>query len=666
MRRLRSAARLAAAAALAFAAEASCRSAAPVPAPVPKAAPVPSVESLVAAPMIRIGVQTDGRRASLGADEGLLVWEIDVPPGRVGRRLEAVRASFAAQPSVAGAAPTMRLLETGDELTAVLVAPRNAVDLVSLGPAPYRGVFEVRAAGHETLTLVNVVNLEDYLRGVVPNELSPQAYPEIEALKAQAVAARTYALRNMGQYRAKGYDLCATATCQVYRGVGSEHALSDQAVADTQGVAASYGGRYINAMYTSTCGGHTEDGVNIFEGEDQPYLRGVVCVPERGSWARIGGERPREPLGPEEDLNRDVALLEALGVVEPALVQPKTLRGAATTAEVREWTTRLQAALGRRGCESAVDPPLARRGSFVHHVVDSFCWDERARRLLTPEDGEYLLQVEDAAALASDDERQAAALLLREGVLRPFADNTLRPNTVITRAQAMGILARAAMTLGSTRLVHAGFRRLDAGGLTVRAAGEEEEENLPLASSVRLFRALEGRSAATSELTLTPDDALLLVLREGRIVLVQAEPPLAGVAADRSSRYYSWEVRLRPAQLASAIARYGDVGVVRDVVPKRIGVSGRVVEMEVVGDKGSLSLHGMRIRWGLGLRENLFVIDREHDSQGRVARFIFTGKGWGHGVGLCQIGSYGLARSGAKAEAILRHYYTGITLAKAY
>ena len=79
-----------------------------------------------------------------------------------------------------------------------------------------------------------------------------------------------------------------------------------------------------------------------------------------------------------------------------------------------------------------------------------------------------------------------------------------------------------------------------------------------------------------------------------------------------------------------------------------------------------LVLEGLRVRWGLGLRENLFVIDRERDAGGNVTRFVFTGKGWGHGVGLCQVGSYGMAQAGSTFDRILRHYYTGITLRKVY
>jgi len=73
--------------------------------------------------------------------------------------------------------------------------------------------------------------LEEYLRGVVPNELNPTAFGQIEALKAQAVAARTYIQRNMGQYKKEGYDVCATDTCQVYLGAQTEDPLATQAVA---------------------------------------------------------------------------------------------------------------------------------------------------------------------------------------------------------------------------------------------------------------------------------------------------------------------------------------------------------------------------------------------------------------------------------------------------
>ncbi len=86
----------------------------------------------------------------------------------------------------------------------------------------YRGALEVFGNSRRTLTVVNELPLEDYLRGVVPNELNPTTFGQLEALKAQAVAARTYIQRNLGQYNEEGYDICATDACQVYFGAKTE------------------------------------------------------------------------------------------------------------------------------------------------------------------------------------------------------------------------------------------------------------------------------------------------------------------------------------------------------------------------------------------------------------------------------------------------------------
>ena len=117
---------------------------------------------------------------------------------------------------------------------------------------------------------------KQYLLGVVPNELSPTTFGELEALKAQAVAARTYVMRNLGQSKKEGYDICATDACQVYQGQGSENPLSTQAVTETRGVIATYQNQPINALYSSTCGGRTEDAENIFD-EKFPYLVSTIC-----------------------------------------------------------------------------------------------------------------------------------------------------------------------------------------------------------------------------------------------------------------------------------------------------------------------------------------------------------------------------------------------------
>jgi stage II sporulation protein D len=555
----------------------------------------------------------------------------------------------------------VRLLESNDEMARATIITATTGEVLAADGRTYRGYLEVRA-GEAGLTVVNVLDIEDYLRGVVPNELSPTSFPAIEGLKAQAVAARTYVLRNRGQFAGKGYDICATPTCQMYGGRSTEHPLSDRAVDETRGTVAYHRGSLINALYTSTCGGHTETGANIFDGEPTPYLVGVSCGAERQAWATVRGARP-QALGDEAGLNRDVALLVALGVVEPRMYATSALRGPATDPELREWTTRLVGVLGRQSCARGGPSPLGRRGTFFGHLVDSLCWADRSR-LLTAGDEDHLLRIEDRGDIRDDAERQAAAILMQEGVVGLFPDNTLRPDAPVARTHALMALARAALVAGPPALITADFRQSDETSLVVVRG--EEETAYAMDPSTRLFRALNGTRLATSELTLASGDQIRFVAQDGIVTYLEADQSLLGASADRTSKVYKWEVRLTPDELAAGIARYGDVGVVRDVTPRRFGVSGRVTELLVTGTDGDLVLRGLRVRWGLGLRENLFVIDRERDPSGAVRRFIFTGKGWGHGVGLCQVGSFGMAQAGSTYDRILQHYYTGITLQQAY
>src|SRR5207253_10707710 len=108
-------------------------------------------------------------------------------------------------------------------------------------------------------------------------------------------------------------------------------------------------------------------------------------------------------------------------------------------------------------------------------------------------------KVEDRADLGGEAERMAAALLISEGILSPLPDNTLRPAAALTRAQAVGMLARVAERAGAPGIVTAEFREARAGALTVDVAGTAESH--PLDPAARLFRDLDGTRVASSELS---------------------------------------------------------------------------------------------------------------------------------------------------------------------
>jgi stage II sporulation protein D len=145
---------------------------------------------------------------------------------------------------------------------------------ITVNGLPYRGHIIVKRVGRDRLMVVNQLPMEDYLRSVVPSEIGNGSSLTLEAVKAQAVAARTYAVSNLNKHERLGYDLVATTGDQVYSGVIRESDLSDRAVSETRGVIAMYRDEPINAVYHSTCGGHTCDNEDYWLGKAVPYLRG--------------------------------------------------------------------------------------------------------------------------------------------------------------------------------------------------------------------------------------------------------------------------------------------------------------------------------------------------------------------------------------------------------
>lgn len=154
-------------------------------------------------------------------------------------------------------------------------------------PPQYKGFLHLlpAKASESNFTVVNVLLLQDYLKAVVPNEL-PVSFG-VEALKAQSVAARNYALfpREKNWH---GFDICDSQACQVYFGAQSEHPQANAALAQTEGLLAYYDGKPILALYSSSHGGHSEDYANVFTDPKSggfpapaiPYLRGKPDKPE--------------------------------------------------------------------------------------------------------------------------------------------------------------------------------------------------------------------------------------------------------------------------------------------------------------------------------------------------------------------------------------------------
>lgn len=241
--------------------------------PPPPAGGVPvTVEGLPSAePALRVGITVDSARAVVGAitDFAIVVAGEEIARARAGETW-----TFTADGDgrVSGSGPAGA---TPAYTQAVRIVPTQEAGF-TIGGRQYRGEALIVPRGAGRLTAVNVVDLEAYLLGVVPREMGRRPASEIEALKAQAVAARTYAVGNLGGRNSLGFDVYATVMDQVYGGVQDEDSIVSRAIRETRGEIITHGGRPIVAYYSSTCGGRTAAIEDSWPWRGSlPYLRSV-------------------------------------------------------------------------------------------------------------------------------------------------------------------------------------------------------------------------------------------------------------------------------------------------------------------------------------------------------------------------------------------------------
>lgn len=539
---------------------------------------------------------------------------------------------------------------------------------------PYRGSLTVFRSG-AGVTVVNRLPLEDYLLGVVPRELPPDLFPELEALKAQALAARTYALRPRDTYLERGYDLCSGPACQVYGGLGAERPLSSRAVRETAGEAIYHDGRLIDALYTAACGGATENAENIFTTKT-PYLVGRACIRDSGGLRlEAAGAAPL-----------DAALVRAAGVLPPGWADADALAAPAGAAESERLLRETARRLGAPVCDLAEAPPAGGApltlGAFAESALALRC------RPAAPEGS-------GGSAVSpfgpqTGELPPAIRALLDEGLL-DAAERGLDPDRPVSRREVLfasaALLRREAPSFrrGQVRGIEGGTLLVEEDPETPRGGPSTADPPairlVPAHPEAWLYRETTSRripgrgdpppaAAPVRSLTARLGD-FVRFLAPGPEGGGPAAAPLRfdaliledlGATWDRFSRQRSWLVPKDAASLAAAAARRRPIGDLLALEPLEYGVSGRIVRLRLVGSEGSLEVRGLGVRRLLGLSDNLFFAEPRRDPDGRLTGFWFTGRGWGHGLGLCQAGAYGMAVAGADYREILTHYYAGVEI----
>ncbi len=170
----------------------------------------------------------------------------------------------------------LRIGSSKEELSQLIITPPQGSTLeIKLGgdlQRKFKGKVQIRSS-YGSLIFTEELELDDYVRGVLEAELPP-GFPD-EAQKAQAIAIRSYALANADRHLREGYNFCDLTHCQVYGGKNLPYRSMDDAVRATQRLIMRYEGKPIQALFHSTCGGHTSANQKVFGGKPLPYLQGV-------------------------------------------------------------------------------------------------------------------------------------------------------------------------------------------------------------------------------------------------------------------------------------------------------------------------------------------------------------------------------------------------------
>jgi len=505
---------------------------------------------------------------------------------------------------------------------------------VPFGESSYRGFLLVRATGRGTLHVIDRVGLEDYLKGVVPGEMGPRVYDEPEALKAQAVAARSYAMRRRGDFAAEGYDLCATPRCQVYGGVAVEQALTNRAVDETAGEVLLFDGKVADALFTSTCGGRTENAEVVFPGYagTAPYLTSVACFGEAPLplAARPAPARPHvvTALGA-----RGLAFLSSLGHGPDA----------AGLAAARD-AVRQRLGLSPRSAPHPLSVPLA----YVEIAEGA--------GLLAPGVLTEPIERESAPASWGPKARDAWAVLHRFQLAN---GGTLPRDRALHVEEAAGIWAALLSRLGD--FDEADGRLVSAAPDAVAVKTSKGKTVYPLAERLVLLSGGPDAFESVASLEAYAGDRVRVFSRDGKLAGLAKPAAAASGTYERDSAWIHWTRRFTGAELAAKLKERDAsraATVVRKVEVTGRGASGRARSVRLVTDAGAVVLTGLEIRFAMGLPESLFTVVPGRLEGGEPV-FTFYGRGWGHGVGLCQNGAFGMALAGKGYREILAWYYQG-------
>jgi stage II sporulation protein D len=465
-------------------------------------------------------------------------------------------------------------------------APENNPLVLSIKGKAYRGALEVRRLAASDMTVINYVSMQEYLYGNVPAEIGGRS--PAEAIKAQALASKMYAINNMGKHSKTGFDLCPTTSCQVYKGFSSEVASCNAAIDEVKDLVITYDGKLAGAIfYFASSGGRTEDVSNVW-GSSYPYL---VSVEDK---------------------------------YEKIYTWTKTLR----TSDIKAKLPQLGNILGvsiAQTAESGRVTQLAVRGD--NRSDPAIYLLEKCRTLFSLDSQLYTITTDADVYTSSFSHIPALTALVSAAPSTPAASGNRTPAETVSLA---AISAKNASEEADRALARMISQNLSA----------DSSQTMLADSSLLTGNTSSSAGAVGTVVGLSTTDSAIGTF----------QPASAATDSMIASSNQTSAANQTPTAITTQSSMIISIPLPVVAAPVKTQLGG--MKVATVNGLSSLSTSNNKITiLGAGGAVKTATLIPE--------TYTFTGKGWGHAVGLSQEGAIGMGKAGIPFDQILTHYFQG-------
>ncbi len=471
-------------------------------------------------------------------------------------------------------------------------APENNPPVIKIKSKQYRGALEVRRLAASDMSVINYVSMQEYLYGSVPAEIGGRS--PAEAIKAQAIAAKMYAINNMGKHSKAGFDVCPTTSCQVYNGFSCEIAQCNAAIDAVKDYVITYDGKLAGAIYYfASSGGRTEDVRNVW-GSTVPYLVSVEDKYEKiYTWTKTLRA---------SDIK---AIIPQLGNILGVAVTQTAESGRVTQLAVRGDNRSDPSLYLREKCKTlfGLDSQLYTITTDADVYTAPFSHIPTTVALLSSPPPAF------AFASASDSDTGTSGNMVQSSEVVPLTGTTAEQS-----ADDADRAAARAIALGLSTDPDPAKTRLDGVSLSV-----DSNTSAGVSSGTAIGSSATDQVIGTTQsAAVTSNSAVSVQNTTSSAIKLSIPLPLTSSPT---------KTQLGGMKVATA----------NGVVTLRANNN----KMKILGAEGAV-------------RTATLVPET----------YTFSGKGWGHAVGMSQEGAIGMGKAGISFDQILTHYFQGTHVEK--